>query len=123
MDTKEWVELQEALLAEQIKVLRRYLKGEKGVKKTQPPKTKSKSKIDIVKDILLEAAIPLHVTEIIKRAKDDYQTIIDRESIVSAITKKVNKGDTFIRVDRNTFALKTEEQKSNKMKNEMKNGK
>lgn len=109
METKEWAELQEALLAEQLRVIRRYLKKEKGVKKTQPPGTKSKSKISIVEDILREASVPLHVTEIIKRAKDDYQTIIDRESIVSAITKKVNKGDTFIRVDRNTFALKTKE--------------
>lgn len=109
METKEWAELQEALLAEQLRVVRRYLKKEKGVKKTQPPGIKSKSKISIVEDILREASVPLHVTEIIKRAKDDYQTIIDRESIVSAITKKVNKGDTFIRVDRNTFALKTKE--------------
>jgi hypothetical protein len=117
METKDWAELQEALLAEQLRVVRRYLKKEKGVEKTRQPRTKGKSKISTVEDILRKAAVPLHVTEIIKRAKNDYQTIIDRESIVSAITKKVNKQDTFIRVDRNTFALKTEEQKSNKMKN------
>ena len=107
MDTKEWVELKEALLAEQLKVIRRFLKKEEGVKHTQPPKAKSKSKISIVENILRKASKPLHVTEIIKKAKSDYQTTIDRESIVSAITKKVKKGDTFIRVAPNTFALRT----------------
>ncbi len=107
MDTKEWVQLQEALLLEQLRVIRRFLRGEKVVKNSRQPKIKGMSKICIVENILREASKPLHVTEIIKRAKSDYQTVIERESIVSAITKKVKKGDTFIWVAPNTFALKT----------------
>jgi hypothetical protein len=30
----------------------------------------------------------------------------DRESLVSALTKKVNRGDRFLRTDKNTFALR-----------------
>jgi predicted transcriptional regulator len=69
------------------------------------------SKINFVIDILDASPTPLHVTEIIKKAKIDYQIDIDRESIVSAISKKVRKGDTFIRTARNTFGLKNKEYK------------
>lgn len=109
MDTKEWVKLQESLLAEQLKVVSRFLKKGEGVKGV--PKDKSMSKINIVFNILNASLTPLHVTEIIKKAKSDYQIDIDRESIVSAISKKVRKGDTFIRTARNTFGLKNKEYK------------
>ncbi len=109
MDTKEWAKLQETLLSEQLKVIRRFL--EKGREAQASLKTKSMSKIDIVMNILDASATPLHVSEIIKKAKIDYQIDIDRESMVSAISKKVRKGDTFIRTARNTFGLKNKEYK------------
>jgi hypothetical protein len=109
MDTKEWAKLQESLLSEQLKVIRRFLK--KGREMQTSPKRKSMSKINIAADILEASPTPLHVNEIIKKAKIDYQIDIDRESIVSAISKKVRKGDTFIRTARNTFGLKNKEYK------------
>ena len=110
MDTKEWAKLQESLLAEQLKVVRRFLKKGREAQVSQKPK--GMSKINITKDILDDSPAPLHVTEIIKKAKIDYQIDIDRESIVSAISKKVRKGDTFIRTARNTFGLKNKEYKT-----------
>lgn len=109
MDAKEWVKLQESLLVEQLKVVRRFLKKGEEAKGTR--EEKGMSKISIVADILSTSPTPLHVTEIIKKAKSDYQIDIDRESIVSAISKKVRKGDTFIRTARNTFGLKNKEYK------------
>jgi predicted transcriptional regulator len=104
MYIKEWAELQEALLKAQLKVLRRFLKKDK--KEEDKPVRKSRSKMSVVKDILEKSSTPLHVAVIINKAKSDHQTIIDRESIVSAISKKVSKGDTFIRLAPNTFGLK-----------------
>jgi predicted transcriptional regulator len=72
----------------------------------EPSKKRSMSKINLVVDILDTSPTPLHVTEIIKKAKIDYQIDIDRESIVSALSKKVRKGDTFLRTARNTIALR-----------------
>ena len=121
MDTKEWAQLQESLLAEQLKIVRRFLGKEEGPKRTQLSKEKSRSKIGIVEDILKNASKPLHVTEIIKIAKKEYQVLIERESIVSAITKKINKGETFIRTAGNTFSLKllnSEKNGENHRKNE-----
>jgi hypothetical protein len=40
-------------------------------------------------------------------AKKDYDVQLDRDSIVSAILKKVKAGKTFIRTAPNTFALKS----------------
>lgn len=106
MDATEWAELQELLLQEQLKVVRRFLKKKKGVPEPTETEKSGKSKISIAKDILESAQTPLHVNEIIERAKNEYQVTIDRESIVSAMTKKIRKGDSFVRVGRNTFGLK-----------------
>lgn len=106
MNTTEWAELQELLLQEQLRVVRRFLKKKKGVPEPTETKKTGKSKISIARHILESSQKPLHVNEIIERAKDEYQVTIDRESIVSAMTKKIRKGDTFVRVGRNTFGLK-----------------
>jgi hypothetical protein len=68
---------------------------------------KRTSNIDIVHNVLKTAGHPLHVTNIIKMAEQDYHVNLNRDSIVSAILKKINAGQTFIRTAPNTFALKT----------------
>lgn len=62
--------------------------------------------------ILRGAPEGLHVTEIIARAEADYGLRIDRESIVSALSKKVARGERFVRVGKNTFALKGRKRRS-----------
>jgi hypothetical protein len=65
-----------------------------------------RSQLDIVQDILLQAGgQPLHVSEIIKRAQNLFGQRLDRESLVSALTKRVVRGDRFVRTAPNTFAL------------------
>jgi hypothetical protein len=67
---------------------------------------KSKSNISIVKDILSAAQTPLHVSELISRAHEQCGVELDRESVVSALTKKVRKGEVFVRTGPNTYGLK-----------------
>jgi hypothetical protein len=64
----------------------------------------------MVQDILRRAGKPLHVTEIIERVEQVHGFKLERESIVSTLVKKVNRGDRFVRTDRNVFALKGDEQ-------------
>jgi hypothetical protein len=61
--------------------------------------------MDIVRDLLLAAAGPLHVKELILRARLAYGVQLRRESLVSALTKKVLDGQTFRRTAPNTFDL------------------
>lgn len=103
MELKEWANLQEALLKTQLKIIRQFLREENRPK--FKPRGKGKSQMSIVYDILLAAQKPLHITEIITRAKTDFNANLDRESIVSAITKKVKSGRMFKRVEANTFTI------------------
>ncbi|MCP4213343.1 MAG: hypothetical protein GY765_01745 [bacterium] len=62
--------------------------------------------MEIARNVLSAAAKPLHVSEIVSNAKRDFNVELERDSIVSAIVKKVKAGKTFIRTAPNTFALK-----------------
>ena len=68
---------------------------------------KRTSNINIVQNVLNSAGHPLHVSDIIQMAEKQYQVQLNRDSIVSAVLKKINAGQTFIRTAPNTFALKT----------------
>jgi len=70
-----------------------------------PAPRRSKSNMDITEDILRMEGGPLHVSEIIRRAKDRFGRTLRRESLVSALSKRVLDQNTFRRVDRNTFDL------------------
>lgn len=69
---------------------------------------KRTSNIDIVLDVLQSSGRPLHVTEIINLAKQDYDTELNRDSIVSALLKKVQAGKGVVRTAPNTFATAKE---------------
>ena len=69
---------------------------------------KRTSNIDIAFDVLRSAGRPLHVSEIIHLAKQNYDVQFNRDSIVSALIKKVNAGQGVVRTAPNTFALAKE---------------
>ena len=75
---------------------------------TRPPRRseKGKSNISIVEDILKAHGGPLHINEILQKATQRYSKKLSRESLVSALTKKVLDEQTFCRVARNTFDLR-----------------
>jgi hypothetical protein len=59
-------------------------------------------------DILKKARSPLHVSQILERIQTQFGATVDRESLVSSLSKKVARGDRFLRPDKNTFALRPE---------------
>jgi hypothetical protein len=71
---------------------------------------KGTSQIDMVYDVLQRAGKPLHISEIIERVQKSHGLKLERESIVSTLVKKVNRGDRFVRTDKNVFGLKGGEQ-------------
>ena len=62
------------------------------------------SQVDTVYNILASATGPLHISEIISRAAAAGKTL-DRDSVVSALTKRIQHADRFRRTAPNTFAL------------------
>ena len=101
-EVDKYLEIKRELLQAQLKVVYRHQR------KTVPPgqKIKRTSNLIVVEDILQNSGQPLHISEIIQIAQNAYNISLERDSIVSALIKKINAGKTFIRVAPNTFALK-----------------
>ena len=87
----------------QLRALRALRRSQE--RKRPPSEPGRKSNMDIVHDILIAAKGPLHINEFILRAKRDYRRQLRRESLVSALTKKVLDQNTYGRTAPNTFDL------------------
>ena len=74
----------------------------------EPRPRKGLSQVDMAFDILKKARAPLHISEILGRIQTHFGVAVDRESLVSSLTKKVARGDRFLRPEKNTFALRPE---------------
>lgn len=94
----------ETALDAQLRAVRRLRTGKEP--KSAPRRREGMSQVDLAEDILRRAGKELHVTDIIERVARLHQVEIDRESLVSSLTKKVERGDRFIRTAPNTFALR-----------------
>ena len=66
------------------------------------------SNMDVAIDILRRAQRPLHVSEIIAQVKAKHGVALDRESLVSALVKKVHRRQGLSRTAPNTFQVETE---------------
>jgi DNA-directed RNA polymerase delta subunit len=90
----------------QLRAIRRLRQGQ--VEEAQPRPKKGRSQIDMAYDILKRARAPLHVSEIIDRIQTQFGVVVDRESLVSSLSKKVARQDRFLRPEKNTFSLRPE---------------
>jgi hypothetical protein len=93
-------------LEAQLRAVRRLRKGETPAADARAEQRMSQ--IDMAHDILNRARKPLHINELLGRIDRTFHVAIDRESLVSSLTKKVARGDRFVRTGKNTFALKEE---------------
>ena len=93
----------ESLLSAQLRVIRQL----------RSPKRKSRrrkqgggmSNIDMALDILRRSRRPLHISEIIAQVKVHHGVSLDRESLVSALVKKVRGDQGVTRTAPNTFEV------------------
>jgi len=100
----EYLMIQKEMLQAQLKVIYRH-------QREIPSKlnrNKRTSNLSIVEDILKNTGTPLHISTIIEIAKNKYNANLKRDSIVSALIKKINAGKIFARTAPNTFALKND---------------
>ena len=96
----------EASLDAQLRAVRRLRHG--GPPGATPRRQKGRSQVDMAYDVLKRARGPLHVSEILTRIHASCAVAVDRESLVSSLTKKVARGDRFVRTAKNTFGLRPE---------------
>jgi hypothetical protein len=96
----------EASLEAQLRAVRRLRQGEPAP--AARSHRKGLSQVDMAFDILKKARSPLHVSAILDRIQSQFHVTVDRESLVSSLSKKVARGDRFLRPQKNTFSLRPE---------------
>ena len=96
----------EASLEAQLRAVRRLRQGAPPA--AEPRHRKGLSQVDMAFDILKKARAPLHVSLILDRIQTQFGVRVDRESLVSSLTKKVARADRFLRPEKNTFSLRPE---------------
>jgi hypothetical protein len=96
----------ETSLEAQLRAVRRLRQGEPSA--PQPRRRKGLSQVDMAFDILKKARSPLHVSAILDRIQTQFGVTVDRESLVSSLTKKVARNNRFLRPEKNTFSLRPE---------------
>lgn len=95
----------EASLDAQLRAVRRLRHGPPT---TGPTRRQGRSQVDMAYDVLKKARTPLHVSELLARIQRAFGVTVDRESLVSSLTKKVARGDRFVRTEKNTFGVRAE---------------
>ncbi len=85
----------------------RQLKSPKP-KRAKRREGKGMSNMDMAVDILRRSQGPLHISAIIAQVKTKYGVTLDRESLVSALVKKVHRRQGVSRTAPNTFQVETE---------------
>jgi hypothetical protein len=103
----EWfLSFYESLFLAQLRTVRQ-LKSPKP-KRAKRIEDKSMSNMDMAIDILRRAQRPLHISEIIAQVKSKYGVPLDRESLVSALVKKLHRRQGLSRSAPNTFEIEIE---------------
>ena len=96
----------EASLDAQLRAVRRLRQGDTGAPPS--PRKTGLSQVDMAYDVLKKARAPLHVSDLLARMKTAFSVAVDRESLVSSLSKKIARGDRFLRTAKNTFGLRPE---------------
>ena len=96
----------EASLDAQLRAVRRLRQGDKAA--TRSSRKKGLSQVGMAYDVLKKSRSPLHVSELLDRIHTTFGVTVDRESLVSSLTKKVARQDRFLRTEKNTFGLRPE---------------
>ena len=101
------LETVEACLDAQLRAVRKLRSASsKDAILAAAPSTKGRSQLDMAFDILKEAGRPLHIGELLERIHTRFGQRVDRESLVSALTKRVLRSDRFVRTEKNTFGVR-----------------
>ncbi len=93
----------ESSLDAQLRAVRRLRKDPPPARSAAPPRL---SQVNMSFDILKSSRSPLHISELIDCIHSRFGVTVDRESLVSSLSKKIARGDRFIRTAKNTFALR-----------------
>src|SRR5687768_9942100 len=95
----------ETISKAQLRAIRRMRLSPRGKRRDASGAERRISSMEMVFDILKREGRPVHITDILAAVHKRFAVELDRESVVSAISKRVARRDRFMRTAPNTFAL------------------
>lgn len=98
------VNLLESMLRAQLNALKQARKS-LGFVAQKASKEQRTSRMDMVYDVLVNAHRPMHVDDIILDMGKRFGVKPDKDSLVSALTKRIQRQDRFQKTAPNTFSL------------------
>ncbi len=104
---EELLSILEQCLEAQLKAVRRLRRRE--TREAAPVRAARLSHVEMSYDVLKKAGASLHISVILDRIQSGYGVRVDRESLVSSLTKRVARGDRFVRTGPNTFGLRSDQ--------------
>jgi len=98
----------EASLKAQLKAVKglRGSTGKEAGKGSGRPRKIGTSQTDLALEVLRGEGHPMHVDDIVEAVRRRHGRELVRDSLVSAITKKIARGEEFIKTAGNTFAAR-----------------
>lgn len=94
----------ESMLRAQLNAVKQARKS-LGVTTKKAPEEQRTSQMDMVHDVLTHAHRPMHVDDIIIEMSKRFGVKSDKDSLVSALLKRIQRQDRFRKAGPNTFAL------------------
>lgn len=70
-----------------------------------PLKNQRMSQTKMAYEVLLNAGSPLHIQEIVRQIESAFGVQVNRDTLVSAVVKKIAQKQLFVRTDKNTYGL------------------
>ncbi len=106
------IDVLEAVSKAQLKTLRRLRRsGRPDTAGVETKSAKSMSHVDMVHSILTAAGHPVHISDILTLVSKRYGVALDRESIVSALAKRIARRDSFVRTAPNTLSVMPDDER------------
>jgi hypothetical protein len=101
---EQFLNIHESMLRAQINVIRQF-RREAGIESVQPKPEKGMSQVDMIYDILRTSNEPIHIDQLIAAAQEKFKIKMDKESVVSALAKRIKRHDRFVKTAPNTYFL------------------
>jgi hypothetical protein len=102
---KDLLDVLEAISEAQLRTIRKLRGPQASTAAEGEQPLERMSQIDMVQNILSSVRRPLHISDILELVSKQFGVDLDRESVVSALAKRVARKDRFARTAPNTFAL------------------
>lgn len=97
------IDVTEEILKAQLFAIRKLKKGKS---ESDEKESRGKSQVVMAWEVIKKEGAPLHINEIIKGIEKMFKVKVDRESLASAIIKKVLREDRFVRTGKNIYTVR-----------------